>query len=237
LSAKKKSPSTASTKVATRQKEPLDQRLYKGRSHDLRARILALVNGRPWSLRELASELGEKLEKVRYHVRVLRELDLITQTEAEPWGSSIAHYYVAVVDPSSYGADPSLSLSPPPVAIPSPRSEELVLVRRSEIHRLKRSAKRAFADRTVNASGWAYTWLGIGIEAMLSLGALTGVKHQTVAAGVVSGNIALTFIGLFLAGYLLWFDHHVSKRSTAGADFLAELDELDRRAPTTVPAD
>jgi DNA-binding transcriptional ArsR family regulator len=196
-----------------------------------------LANGRAWSLRELASELSESRGKVRYHVKVLRELELVERAEAEPRRSSTEHYYIAVAASPSYAADSSLSLRPSPVAIPSPGSQEFVLVRRSEIDRLKRSAKRAFADPAGNASGWAYTWLGIGVGALLSLGGLVGVKHQAVATGVVAGDVALAFIGLFLAGYLLWFDRHADRQSTTETDLVAELDELDRRAPTTVPAD
>jgi len=237
LPAKQKSPSPVSPKTAKLKRESLDRRLRKALSHALRARILALAHGRPWSLRELADELGENRGKVRYHVKVLRRLELIEQAQAGPRRISTEHYYIAVTAPSSDAADSSLSPVPSPVAIPSPTSQEFVLVRRSEIDRLKRSTKRAFADPAGNASGWAYTWLGIGVGALLSLGGLVGVKRQAVATGVVAGDVALAFIGLFLAGYLLWFDRHAGRQSTTETDLVAELDELDRRAPTTVPAD
>jgi hypothetical protein len=130
-----------------------------------------------------------------------------------------------------------LSISPAtPVALPSPKSQEMVLVRRSEIHGLKRSAKRAFADPAASASGWAYTWLGIGIAALLSLGALVGVKDQTVSTVVIAGNVIFIIVGFFLAGFLFYFDHKSDKaQETAESDFMAELDELDERAPTTIP--
>lgn len=150
-------------------------------------------------------------------------------TDAEP---------LVATDPPSYKADPNISLNPPPVAVPSQKSQEYVLVRRSEIHGLKRSAKRAFADPAGNASGWAYTWLGIGIAALLSLGALLGVQHQEVATSVIAGNIIFVIVGFFLACYLWWFDRQANKeRDSAETDFMSELDELDQRAPTTVPAD
>lgn len=130
------------------------------------------------------------------------------------------------------------SLPPAPIAIPTQKSQEMVLVRRSEIYGLKRSAKRAFSEPATNASGWAYTWLGVGIAALLSLGALLGIKDQSVAPSVIAGNAVFIIVGFFLAVYCWWFDHQAHKnQASAEADFMAELDELDNRAPTTVSAD
>lgn len=131
--------------------------------------------------------------------------------------------------------DGALSQVSTPIALPSPKSQEMVLVRRSEIHGLKRTAKRAFAEPAENASGWAFTWLGIGIAALLSLGALLGVKDQEVATSVIAGNAVFIIVGFFLAAYLWWFGRKNRKdQRSAEADFMQELDELDQRAPTTI---
>lgn len=126
-------------------------------------------------------------------------------------------------------------LDAPPVAAPTPESQEMVLVRRSELYSIQRGVRRAFEDPVGNASGWATTWLGIGISATVSLAALLGVPANTVVPGVIAGHGALIGGGFFLA----WFCHRFARKQTdaresAADDVLVELQELDLRAPSAV---
>jgi DNA-binding transcriptional ArsR family regulator len=84
-------------KKKTKKKElPLKQRLLKGLSHSLRAQILAFMNERAWSPRELQRELDEGLSQVSYHVKVLHDYDLIELTGTEPRRGAVEHFYRAV---------------------------------------------------------------------------------------------------------------------------------------------
>jgi DNA-binding transcriptional ArsR family regulator len=76
--------------------EPVDQRLMKGLSHPLRVQILTLINERPWSPRELQRELGEGLSQVSYHVKVLRDFELIELVKTEPRRGAVEHFYSPV---------------------------------------------------------------------------------------------------------------------------------------------
>lgn len=108
-------------------------------------------------------------------------------------------------------------------------------MRRSEIYGLRRTAKRVFANPAGGGWGWMSVWLGIGFSASLSLGALLGVKDQTVAVSIIAGHVALIFVGFFLAIYLgLTSRRARGLRGTAEDEFLAELDQLDERAPSTL---
>ncbi len=74
----------------------LKQRLLKAMAHPLRVRILAYLNDRPWSPSELANELAEGLSQVSYHVKVLRDFELIEMTKTEPRRGAVEHYYRAI---------------------------------------------------------------------------------------------------------------------------------------------
>lgn len=74
----------------------LNQKLIKGLDHALRTRILAYMNERPWSPRELEQELGEGLSQVSYHVKVLFDLELIELTGTEPRRGAVEHFYRAI---------------------------------------------------------------------------------------------------------------------------------------------
>jgi len=75
---------------------PLSERLVKAMSNKLRVRLLAYLNDRPWSPRELADELDEGLSQVSYHIKVLRDFALIELIKTEPRRGAVAHYYSAV---------------------------------------------------------------------------------------------------------------------------------------------
>jgi DNA-binding transcriptional ArsR family regulator len=74
----------------------LDQKLIKALAHPMRVEILALVNDREWSPNELAEELVEGLSQVSYHVKVLRDYEMIEMTKTEPRRGAVEHFYRAI---------------------------------------------------------------------------------------------------------------------------------------------
>ena len=77
--------------------------------------------------------------------------------------------------------------------------------------------------------------MGAGIGAAVSLGALLGTDGNHVLPGVIAGHAALITVGFFLAAWCHWFDKRVrGAKSSAKDAVIAELQELDERAPTTV---
>jgi DNA-binding transcriptional ArsR family regulator len=95
--AAKKKPSGGVVKAAPKEKKlSLDQRLMKALAHPLRVVILDLLNKAEWSPRELERELGEGLSQVSYHVKVLKDFELIEMTRTEPRRGAVEHYYRAI---------------------------------------------------------------------------------------------------------------------------------------------
>lgn len=98
----KKETEGASAQARDKGKQPsdqevaVDQALVKGLAHPLRVRILACMNERPWSPRELEQALGEGLSQVSYHVKVLNDFKLIRLTSTRPVRGAVEHYYRAV---------------------------------------------------------------------------------------------------------------------------------------------
>jgi DNA-binding transcriptional ArsR family regulator len=74
----------------------LEQRLLKALAHPLRVKILDHLNDGEWSPRELQTELDEGLSQVSYHVKVLRDFELIEMTRTEPRRGAVEHYYRAI---------------------------------------------------------------------------------------------------------------------------------------------
>lgn len=74
----------------------LELRLIKGLAHPLRVKILELMNAREYSPREIERELGEGLSQVSYHVKVLKDFELIEMTKTQPRRGAVEHYYRAV---------------------------------------------------------------------------------------------------------------------------------------------
>jgi DNA-binding transcriptional ArsR family regulator len=95
LSAKKQ-PRSKTVEETSQKKLSLKQRLIKAMSHPLRVHILAYMNDRPWSPSELADELAEGLSQVSYHVKVLKDFELIEMTKTEPRRGAVEHYYKAI---------------------------------------------------------------------------------------------------------------------------------------------
>lgn len=83
-------------KAKEKQKLSLKERLLKALQHPLRAKILAYMNDRAWSPRELQRELDEGLSQVSYHVKVLADFELIELIGTEPRRGAVEHFYRAV---------------------------------------------------------------------------------------------------------------------------------------------
>lgn len=76
-----------------------DPRYVKALSHPLRVRILALLQERTASPRELAEWLDATLGTVSYHVRTLHDFGLIELVRTTQVRGAIAHHYRAKVRP------------------------------------------------------------------------------------------------------------------------------------------
>ena len=76
-----------------------DPRYVKALSHPLRVRILALLQERTASPRELAEWLDATLGTVSYHVRTLHDFGLIELVHTTQVRGAIAHHYKATVRP------------------------------------------------------------------------------------------------------------------------------------------
>jgi DNA-binding transcriptional ArsR family regulator len=76
-----------------------DPRYVKALSHPLRVRILALLQERTASPRELAEWLDATLGTVSYHVRTLHDFGLIELVKTTQVRGAIAHHYRARVRP------------------------------------------------------------------------------------------------------------------------------------------
>lgn len=95
--AARKKPSGGPVDGAPKEKKlSLNQRLMKALAHPLRVKILDYMNDGEWSPRELEMELGEGLSQVSYHVKVLKDFELIEMTRTEPRRGAVEHYYRAI---------------------------------------------------------------------------------------------------------------------------------------------
>ena len=73
----------------------VDQRTIKGLAHPLRVEILAVLNNRVASPKELAKLLGVDLSHVCYHVEVLERYEMIELVREEPRRGAVEHFYRA----------------------------------------------------------------------------------------------------------------------------------------------
>jgi DNA-binding transcriptional ArsR family regulator len=73
----------------------VDQRVVKALGHGLRVEILAILNDRLASPSELAKELDEGLSQVSYHVKVLKDFEMIEMVKTEPRRGAVEHFYKA----------------------------------------------------------------------------------------------------------------------------------------------
>lgn len=96
MSAGKQRSGTRSKRDKKKQELSLKQRLIKALANPLRVKILALMNDREWSPNELSEEFVDGLSQISYHVKVLRDFELIEMTRTEPRRGAVEHYYRAV---------------------------------------------------------------------------------------------------------------------------------------------
>jgi len=78
---------TASRKIATK--------IAKALSHPLRVQLLTILNDRLASPNELSKELDEGLSQISYHVKVLKDFEMIELVKTEPRRGAVEHYYRA----------------------------------------------------------------------------------------------------------------------------------------------
>jgi DNA-binding transcriptional ArsR family regulator len=83
-------------KTKTRkQKDGVEQLVAKAFAHPLRVQILIILNERVASPNLLAQELGESLNLVAYHVRVLEKYDCIELVDTKQRRGATEHFYRA----------------------------------------------------------------------------------------------------------------------------------------------
>lgn len=75
--------------------------MINGLSHPVRARVLAILDQREASPKEIADLLGEKLSNVSYHVRVLRDSGLIELVGTSPRRGALEHHYRSISRPGA----------------------------------------------------------------------------------------------------------------------------------------
>jgi DNA-binding transcriptional ArsR family regulator len=88
-----------------------DPRYVKALSHPLRVRILALLQERTASPRELAEWLDATLGTISYHVRTLHDFGLVELVRTTQVRGAIAHHYRAKVRPRV--SDAAWAAAPP----------------------------------------------------------------------------------------------------------------------------
>lgn len=77
-------------------KEAVDGRLMKALTHSVRVQILSLIVDGEWSPNQLHKELGIGLSQISYHIKVLKDFELIELTKEEPRRGAVEHFYRAV---------------------------------------------------------------------------------------------------------------------------------------------
>jgi DNA-binding transcriptional ArsR family regulator len=69
--------------------------LMKALAHKLRVQCLSILNERVASPSQLAELLNEGLSKISYHIKVLKDYELIELVRTEPRRGAVEHYYRA----------------------------------------------------------------------------------------------------------------------------------------------
>jgi DNA-binding transcriptional ArsR family regulator len=78
-----------------KRRQVVNQSFIKALAHDLRVQILGILTERMASPNELSSMLNEGLSQISYHVKVLKDYELITLIKTEPRRGAVEHYYRA----------------------------------------------------------------------------------------------------------------------------------------------
>jgi DNA-binding transcriptional ArsR family regulator len=97
--AKEKQPKRRGEDSNGKNRDAADSALLKALSHPVRARALTVLNQRAASPSELASEQGEAVGYVAYHVRVLHELGMIELVKTRQVRGATEHFYRSTARP------------------------------------------------------------------------------------------------------------------------------------------
>jgi DNA-binding transcriptional ArsR family regulator len=73
----------------------IEQNIVKALAHPLRVRILTVLNDQVASPNELRKLLEEGLSQVSYHVKVLKDFEMIEMVKTEPRRGAVEHFYRA----------------------------------------------------------------------------------------------------------------------------------------------
>jgi DNA-binding transcriptional ArsR family regulator len=92
---KGKKPTQRGKAVKRSVEEALDQRLLKALAHPVRVQCLSLMVDGEWSPNRLHKELGVGLSQISYHIKVLKDFELIEMTRTEPRRGAVEHFYRA----------------------------------------------------------------------------------------------------------------------------------------------
>jgi len=93
---KKAKPTRRGKAVKRNAQEAVDERLMKALTHSVRVQILSLMVDGEWSPNQLHKELGIGLSQISYHIKVLKDFELIELTKQEPKRGAVEHFYRAV---------------------------------------------------------------------------------------------------------------------------------------------
>lgn len=113
--------------------------------------------------------------------------------------------------------------------------DEAVPVRRAEIEHFAERV-RELGNPIESAGAWAFTWLGLGVAASISLLAILGVKGQHIKQPVIWAHVAAIVIGLFLAAFCGWLNRRLrSDEGDRNETVACEIEKLNERAPSATP--
>jgi DNA-binding transcriptional ArsR family regulator len=90
-------PTSKASRKQKREKLTLQMKLLKALAHPLRVAILDLMNAGEWSPNELKKALDEGLSQVSYHIKVLKDFEMIELTRTEPRRGAVEHFYKATM--------------------------------------------------------------------------------------------------------------------------------------------
>jgi DNA-binding transcriptional ArsR family regulator len=88
-------PGSKAPKKRREEKLTLQMKLLKALAHPLRVAILDLMSTGEWSPNELKKALNEGLSQVSYHVKVLKDFEMVEMTRTEPRRGAVEHFYRA----------------------------------------------------------------------------------------------------------------------------------------------
>ncbi len=73
----------------------IEQNIVKALAHPLRVQLLTVLNDRVASPNELRKLLEEGLSQVSYHIKVLKDFEMIEMVKTEPRRGAVEHFYAS----------------------------------------------------------------------------------------------------------------------------------------------